>query len=643
MRNQHTISSFKRSISFSIVAPLLLLLIITGFCFILIYNKNKFEIEKMNVRQILASNALFQSNLSEKLAIVSSSNSFIDFITAGKITRNNLLPKFLEQIALLKSNSIVGISLIDNKRNSILNEGNQSNHYVLLKICYLSNHLNNKYGKCNYFLKLYFSMPGILYELKKNNNSIILCKKCKPLDLLDIKNFGTFMIHEKSSLLMNLTVKTKQENLWYYYLCMMALLVTFAIANNIRISRIINKVIAIPIQKLVSDIMKGKLLKKSENSLQEINYLIDQIDVWIKKIDIAQEVKHHASIGKLIGQIAHDIRSPLTVMEISLTSLKKQNPTEDIFLLKEAIQSVRNKMENILHKYRQVKNSNTLYDKENSRPILLTNLLETIISQKQQEWKNRPCEIKKIINNDAINKWINVIPDEAKRVLSNIMNNAYEALNNEGIITVVLSCVNNHLHLKIIDNGHGIPSDKINAVLNGFSLKHNGSGLGLVSAREYMSKIGGTLTLISEVNRGTQIQLHFPIISNPNWLPQNIGIPQNATIVILDDDATIHNFWKHHLHPYTNKLKHFVSNRDLKMWYESFPEKDNTIFLLDYDLKDEVYNGLEILISIKNNKHRYLITNHAEEFNVQEACQQANIFLLPKTLLHKIPLQSINL
>lgn len=641
MSIQHTISSFKRSISFSIIAPLFLLLIITGFCFILISKKNKFEIEKMNIRQILASNALFQSNLSEKLAIVSSSNSFIDFITAGKITRNNLLPKFLEQIALLKSNSLVGISLIDVKGNSIINEGNQSNHYVLLKICYLSNHLNNKYGKCNYYLKLYFSMRGILHELKKINNSIILCKKCQPLDLLDIKYFGTFMIHEKSSLLMHLTVKNKQENLWYYYSFMMALLITLAIANNIRISKIINKVIAVPLQNLVRDIMQGNTLIKSNNSLQEINYLIDQIDVWIKKMDIAQEVKHHASIGKLIGLIAHDIRSPMAVMEMSLASLRKQNPTEDIFLLKEAIQSVRNKMENILHQYREINNvSNILYS-NNPRPILLSHLLETIVSQKQQEWKNRPCEIKKIIDNDSINKWISVIPDEAKRVLSNIMNNAYEALNNDGVINIVLSCIDNQLHLKIIDNGHGIPSNKINAVMNGFSLKHNGSGLGLVSACEYMSKIGGTLTLSSKINRGTEIQLHFPLIPLPDWLPHYIAVPQNTTIVILDDDASIHNFWKHHLHSYSIKLKHFFSNKDLSMWYESFPEKDNIVFLVDYDLKDEAYNGLEILISIKSTKHRYLITNQAEEPNVQESCQQNNIFLIPKNLLNEIPLQLI--
>jgi signal transduction histidine kinase len=67
------------------------------------------------------------------------------------------------------------------------------------------------------------------------------------------------------------------------------------------------------------------------------------------------------------------------------------------------------------------------------------------------------------------------------------------------------------LQLTISDNGIGIKPDEVNTYLLGKSTKHSGLGIGLSSAKEYMKKIGGELSIASNQNQGTSITLTFKI------------------------------------------------------------------------------------------------------------------------------------
>ena len=65
----------------------------------------------------------------------------------------------------------------------------------------------------------------------------------------------------------------------------------------------------------------------------------------------------------------------------------------------------------------------------------------------------------------------------------------------------------------IEDTGVGVPENKVNAILTGLSLKHEGNGLGLSSAKTYMEKIGGKLCFASSLGQGSSVTLLFPLIS----------------------------------------------------------------------------------------------------------------------------------
>jgi hypothetical protein len=226
-------------------------------------------------------------------------------------------------------------------------------------------------------------------------------------------------------------------------------------------------------------------------------------------------------------------------------------------------------------------------------------------------------------------------------MLSNLLNNAYEALKKTRKIILILSKFDeNFLQLQIIDKGSGIEPNKINDVLTGTSLKHIGKGLGLSSAKQQMEKIGGSLSLNSIYKCETEIILRFPILLKPVWFPDSIKILKNSIVIILDDNITIHNIWRYRLQNFSNQIFHFSCANEFLKWYQEFKTNyKNIVYLIDYDLCDDsTFNGLKLLEILKAKKNGYLISNDAEEIEVQESCKKLGVWLVPKNLINEFPL-----
>lgn len=100
---------------------------------------------------------------------------------------------------------------------------------------------------------------------------------------------------------------------------------------------------------------------------------------------------------------------------------------------------------------------------------------------------------------------------EFNRILSNIINNAIEATEGDSIeIQISNRKIKNQIVLSIQDRGKGIPSDVIDRLgEEGFSFgkTNEGSGLGLFHAKQYLNSIGGSLSIFSQQNQGTLVQI----------------------------------------------------------------------------------------------------------------------------------------
>ena len=97
------------------------------------------------------------------------------------------------------------------------------------------------------------------------------------------------------------------------------------------------------------------------------------------------------------------------------------------------------------------------------------------------------------------------------RVYRNLITNAIQATAPGGSITVTTSRVGNAVEVTVADTGSGIPADRLMAIFDDFvTTKRRGLGLGLATSKRIVEQLDGTISVQSEVGRGTSFTVRLP-------------------------------------------------------------------------------------------------------------------------------------
>ena len=108
---------------------------------------------------------------------------------------------------------------------------------------------------------------------------------------------------------------------------------------------------------------------------------------------------------------------------------------------------------------------------------------------------------------------VRVDPEQIRRVVINLIDNAVEAMERRGHITVEtsLSAADNLVRIVIADDGPGIPiGDRDKLFLPYFSTKRRGSGLGLAIVRRIIAEHGGAIDVGDNTPQGTRFTIELP-------------------------------------------------------------------------------------------------------------------------------------
>jgi two-component system nitrogen regulation sensor histidine kinase NtrY len=104
-------------------------------------------------------------------------------------------------------------------------------------------------------------------------------------------------------------------------------------------------------------------------------------------------------------------------------------------------------------------------------------------------------------------------PEQIRRVIINIVDNAIEAVERRGAIDIETQHDAGHSLVRIVvaDNGPGIPAaERDKLFLPYYSTKHRGSGLGLAIVRRIVAEHGGSIDVSDNVPRGTRFAIELP-------------------------------------------------------------------------------------------------------------------------------------
>lgn len=214
-----------------------------------------------------------------------------------------------------------------------------------------------------------------------------------------------------------------------------------------------------------------------------------------------------AFVGKIARTLAHEVRNPLTNINLSVEQLEEMITEEQYVIYFDIIKRNSKRINDLVTEL--LENSKPMELKKSPTP--LENILKSTVdlARDRADLKN----IKIITAFDL--KETNILADESKLSIAflNIIINAIEAVNkNTGIIKICATRKNGKCMIEIEDNGSGIPKEHVNKIFDPyFTSKPNGMGLGLAATQNIIHTHKGRIDIDSEEGKGTKFNIELDV------------------------------------------------------------------------------------------------------------------------------------
>ena len=214
-----------------------------------------------------------------------------------------------------------------------------------------------------------------------------------------------------------------------------------------------------------------------------------------------------------LANMSHEIRTPLNAI-VGFSNLlvdgdmafKKEEVKEFLSLINLNCEQLLALISDILDLSKI--ESNTMVFNITEQP--LTPLLQNILRAQQI---NVPQEVELLLDLPAPDTIITTDPVRLKQVINNLINNAIK-FTSKGAITLGYRQNNDQVSIFVKDTGTGIDEDKINRIFERFYKGDNfvqGTGLGLAISHTIVEHLKGTITVTSEIGKGSHFTIQHPI------------------------------------------------------------------------------------------------------------------------------------
>ncbi|OHB74217.1 MAG: hypothetical protein A2Z34_10310 [Planctomycetes bacterium RBG_16_59_8] len=225
----------------------------------------------------------------------------------------------------------------------------------------------------------------------------------------------------------------------------------------------------------------------------------------------AGEAQRLAFLGTLATGLAHEIRNPLSTININLQLLKEawQTPITEReqreyrkieMLLKET-----RRLEEILNNFLEFSRTHQPNRSPCNINLLLDDVSDLFAPQAERQ------HIRIVRNFDRRIPPISADRNQISQAITNIVLNAIQAMPGGGTISVRTSLKQQTAHIEIADTGAGIPPEAADRIFNVyFSTKTEGTGLGLSITKRIIEEHGGTISMKSAPGEGTTFLIDFP-------------------------------------------------------------------------------------------------------------------------------------
>lgn len=243
------------------------------------------------------------------------------------------------------------------------------------------------------------------------------------------------------------------------------------------------------------------------------------LDLDLAVIEDAYQIAHtkrqkqeerYATIGKISGGIAHEIRNPLNIMKTSIYYLKNAQNISD-----EKREKHTSRIEAAIDDSNQIVSALSEFARlpePKLAPVSIEKLIQEAISKSVLPEEPPQNEMRISVACSLADD--NILGESAQLLIAfgNLIRNACHAVNFEGEVKISIGERNGKKRVAIKDNGTGIEEANLKRILEPlFTTKPKGIGLGLAITKAIFDAHRAELTVESKVGEGSEFAVLFPI------------------------------------------------------------------------------------------------------------------------------------
>jgi DNA-binding response OmpR family regulator/ligand-binding sensor domain-containing protein/two-component sensor histidine kinase len=309
------------------------------------------------------------------------------------------------------------------------------------------------------------------------------------------------------------------------------------------------------------------------------------IKFWLNKVDN----KFTQDKIKFFVSMAHEIRTPITLIKAPLNEIDNENLTHDG---RSALELARKNTDKLYGMVTQLLDFQKIEADAMKLCVEETHLnafVDNVISNYIYLAKNKGIDLqKKSEIEGTITVWLD--RNKVQIMIENLITNAIKYTEKNGYVNIFVELNDNKLQLQVSDNGIGIPSKAHSNLFKSFYRAQNaassvevGTGIGLMFTKRLVELHKGQISFISSENVGSTFRIEIPV-AKADFTIEDI-VEKKETNEIIDEHAEEDN--QHAMH-----VLLVEDNDELRTYLSKMLRKKYSIA--------EAANGVEALSVLEN-------------------------------------------